>query len=34
MIYLIEQLFWFLCIALCTGVVVGWVTYRPGVSDK
>ena len=34
MIYLIEQLFWFLCIALVAGVVVGWVTYQPGVSDK
>ncbi len=27
MIYLIEQLFWFLLIAFVVGLVVGWMTF-------
>ena len=34
MIYLIEQLFWFLLIAFIIGLVVGWVTYEPLKSKR
>jgi len=32
MFYLIDQLFWFLLIAFIIGIIVGWMTYKPGPS--
>ena len=34
MLYLVEQLFWFLLIALIVGIVVGWITYKPEASSS
>lgn len=34
MVYLIEQLFWFLLIAFIIGLVVGWVTCEPAESKQ
>ncbi len=34
MIYLVEQLFWFLLIAFIVGLVVGWLTCEPSKSKQ
>ncbi len=34
MIYLVEQLFWFLLIAFIIGLVVGWVTFETRKSVR
>lgn len=34
MIYLIEQLFWFLLFAFVIGLIVGWMTYEPHKQNR
>ncbi len=33
MLYLVEQLFWFLLVAFLVGIVVGWMTGKPAAPE-